>query len=171
MSRTTRLLLFALAGAAAVLIAVIVGLNIAHSQKRLTPERLAEAQRLWQAAGVQDYDIRVTVQGRTAGDYVVQVRDGRAVSGTINGRPFDPPELARSWTMHELLFTILERDLENDAKPDSPVVHTQAEFDPHDGHLMRYLRSSSRQNVVLDVQLERVAASVPPKEVTKDKQP
>jgi hypothetical protein len=171
MTRTAKLLFLVLAGVAVALIATIAALNYYHSQDRLTREKLAKAQKLWEAARIEDYDIRITVQGRTSGDYAVQVRGGRAVGGTINGLPFDPPGLARSWTMQELLFTILERDLENDAKPDSPVVHTQVEFDPQDGHLIHYLRNSSRQNVVLDIQLQPIRTSTPPKEVTKDPQP
>jgi hypothetical protein len=157
MSRAAKLLLVAFVSVAVLLVAVIAGLNVYHEQHRLTRAKLEEAQKRWSAAGLKDYDIAVTVGGRTRGVYQVQVRDGRASGGTVNGKPFDPPQLARSWTMDELLNTILERDLENDAKPDSPTVYTQVEFDPHDGHLIHYLRNSVRQNVTLDVRLDPAA--------------
>ena len=155
MSRAYKLTLYGLGAIAVVIVTVIVTLNIQHEQRRLTPEKLEAARRLWAAAQLWDYDVEVTVSGRTRGVYCVQVRGGRPVAGTMNGQPFDPPERARIWTMDELLYTILERDLENDAKPDSPSVYTQVEFDPHDGHLIHYLRSSALQHVTLDVRLER----------------
>jgi hypothetical protein len=158
-----KILLVGLTIAAFAIIAVIVGLNIYHDQHRLTKEKLAAAQKLWEAARVRDYDIDVTIGGRTHGRYQVQVRGGRIVAATMNGKPFDPPELANSWTMDEWLTTFLERDLENDAKPDSPPVYTQVEFDPGDGHLVHYLRSSVRQHLVMDVRLERV----PPMQVSE----
>jgi hypothetical protein len=154
MTRAQRLLFSAIAAALLALVVVVAALNVYHEQHRLTRENLALAQKRWAAADLIDYDIQVTVGGGTRGVYLVQIRGGRAVGGTMNGLPFDPPERARSWTMDELLNTILERDLENDAKPDSPIVYTQVEFDSKDGHLIHYLRNSVRQNVTLDVRLE-----------------
>lgn len=144
-----------IAGSAAVLLACAIVLILYNNRARLTQAKLEAARARWEAAGIQDYDIQVNVTGGTSGAYDLQVRRGDVVKATFNGIPFENLEKAQPWTMPEL-FRILEQDLENDAKPGSPVVFTRVEFDPQDGHLVRYVRSRSGQNVIIQVHLSQV---------------
>jgi hypothetical protein len=122
-----------------------------NHQFRLTAERLEAAKARWQAALIHDYDLQVEVGGRTRGLYNLRVRQRRVVEATLDGHKL---ENAAPWTV-EGLFTILERDLENDAKPDYPRSYTRAHFDAETGCLSSYLRSSGSQNTTLTVSLSR----------------
>ncbi len=128
-----------LAVAALLAVACIAGLIVYKKQFRLTRDKLDAARARWEAAGLRDYDLAITVTGGTSGEYWIQVRGGRLVEGHFNGRPFERPEQARPWTVPEL-FNVLEADLGRDAEPGSPAVFTRVDFDPADGHLVRYLR-------------------------------
>jgi hypothetical protein len=135
-------------------VAVVVGLIVFNNQRRLTPEKLADARARWERAGVRDYEIEVRVGGGTQAVYRVEVRGGQVVRATQNGLAFDRPERAEPWTVAGL-FDILANDLARDAQPGSPAAYTQVRFDPHDGHLVRYLRTTPTQKLVLEVRLER----------------
>ncbi len=145
----------------AVLTLVLVafaGLIIFNKQYRLTAAKLQDARARWQAAGLRDYDLEVTVGGGTTGRYQVQIRNGRVAGGTVNGHRFERLEQAQSWTVSEL-FNILEADLERDAAPGSPAVFTRVEFDAQHGHLVRYVRNQlggSRQQIEIRVLLTPV---------------
>jgi hypothetical protein len=135
------------------LLAVIVVLNVWNSRLKLTPERLAAARELWAAAGPRDYDIEVQVEAGAPARYVVEVRNCKIVAAKVNGQPFEDPQRAYPWTVPGLFDIVLQEDLDNDHKPDCPPSYTQVEFDPTDGHPVRYLRTTERQRVQMVVQV------------------
>src|SRR3990167_5560114 len=53
----------------------------------LTADRWQQSLRQWTAAGVRDYDLEISVTGRQAATYSVQVRNGQVSSLTHNGDP------------------------------------------------------------------------------------
>jgi hypothetical protein len=147
---------WALLGVATGIAAVIVVLNLWNSQLELTQARLEAARALWKAAGPSDYDIEVQVQGGVSSVYHVKVRDRKIQSATVNGNPFDRPEAAYPWTVPGLFDVVMQEDLDQDSKPDCPPAYTQAEFDPKDGHPIRYLRTTDRQRIQIEVKLTKM---------------
>jgi hypothetical protein len=133
-------------------IVAMVGLNVVNSRYRLTSETLAAAQQRWAAAALHNYEITVQVSGGTSGTYWVRVEGSEITDATLNDQPFAPLERAAPWTVPGL-FGILADDLANDAKPSSPVAYTRVEFDPQNGHLLRYLRTSGDQRLTMEVVL------------------
>jgi hypothetical protein len=133
-------------------VAWLVARIATNSGLQLTEARISAAKDLWKTAGPRDYDLVVNVGGGTRSVYEIEVREGKVAKALVNGQPFASQGQAELWTINGL-FQILEMDLANDKKPDSPRSYTIAEFSPTDGHLVRYVRSSSRQNLTLDVKL------------------
>jgi hypothetical protein len=152
MTRSRWLLLLVL-GLAGVIAAFIVR-GVLNRGSPLTAERLEEARQRWDGAGVNDYNAEISVSGNSPGSYFIEVRGGRAVAARLNGSPFPEIGQARYWTVPGL-FDILENDLKRDALPGAPVAHTQATFDPADGHVVRYVRSVPGQTLRIDVRLVR----------------
>ncbi len=136
-------------GVPLLLVAGLIGLVVYNNQFRLTAEKLEAAKARWRDAGIRNYQIKVEVSGGTTGSYVVDVRDGAIHQATLNGKPFAQLDQAEPWTVPGL-FQVLERDLENDAKPGSPATYTKVRFDPQDGHPIRYVRSSQNQHVIIE---------------------
>jgi hypothetical protein len=126
-------------------------------QERLTQDKLDAARARWEANGVQDYDLTVRTSGNVAGTYQVQVRQGKAIQATFNDAAFDLARADSYWII-PALFDILQQYLDHDAQPNSRRVFSQVEFDPVDGHLIRYLRrqtgSGGGQFVVIEVQFQ-----------------
>lgn len=155
-----RWLPWCLFGALVAGLATMVGLNVWNTRRLLTQDKLQAAQRLWQQAGVKDYDITISVTGRTSARYHLQVRDGEVATATQNDQPFldanGKPDKRRAyyWTVAGL-FEVLETELANAAKPDAPPCYSQVEFDPTDGHPRTFLRSSSGQTTLIEVNLQR----------------
>jgi len=164
--------------AAAVLLAVaaFAGWIIYRNALRLTPEKLAHARARWEQANIQDYDIQVQVKGRAAATYFVQVRGGKVVSAwqkpgnqpsyileeTVDGKkverrvetlPFRSLEDARAWTVPGLFVEILDRDLQNEAREGQTAAYSTVKFDPHNGHPVRYVRTTPQGTYALEVTL------------------
>jgi hypothetical protein len=132
-----------------------------NARQQLTPEKLATAMALWDANGPADYDLVIdkTISPAAANvaavrDRIdVQVRNKKAVSGTINGAPLERRLLAEydvaGW------FGFVEEFLRIDTTPGAPRTFRAAEFDPHTGQLLRFRRRVSgtreRQEIVLRV--------------------
>lgn len=142
-------------------VGTMVGLNLWNARYQLTKEKLEAARQLWAKAGIADYDITVTVTGRTSAKYDLQVRKGQVTSARQNDKPFQDDKgvldkrHADYWTVPGL-FDVLETELANAAKPDAPPCHTQVEFDPQDGHPLSFLRSSSGGTTAIKVELKRL---------------
>lgn len=102
----------------------------------VTPERLAHARGLWQKMGATDYDLEVIQPVTTASRVVVHVRGGKVVYAEPDDRPLSVKRDAYGMpALFELMQRMLERDGQSGARPAVAV----ARFDPHDGHLVRYL--------------------------------
>lgn len=151
-----RLWPWALLGLATGVLACVVVLNIWNSQLTLTEEKLAAARLRWEGSHVRNYDIRVIVSGNADATYDLSVRGGKVVAAKHNGQPFEQPEKAYPWTVPGLFDVVLQRDLDTDKEPDCPPSYTQVEFDPSDGHPVRYLRTSARHRIQMDVTLTAV---------------
>src|SRR5436190_1861889 len=61
-----------------------------YAQQRLTPQQLEEARALWKAHRPADYDLEYTKKGDATGTFLVQVRGGKVISATLDGRPLEP---------------------------------------------------------------------------------
>jgi hypothetical protein len=134
----------------------IAGLVIFNRQQQLTPERLAEAQALWNDKGPSDYDMDYTQKGVDAGEFQVRVRDRQAVSVSRNGQALEE-RLYPYYTM-PALFGYMEDFLKQDREPGAQRTYTVAYFDPEDGHMTRYVRRvmGGREQVELTVTLRKV---------------
>src|SRR5262249_50398272 len=91
-SKRNWLWFYCVLGALAV-IAVLIPLVIApmvHGLKPVTAETLKAARDLWELRGPRNYDMEYKKNGSVKGTFVVQVRDGKAVSVTMDGQPLDP---------------------------------------------------------------------------------
>lgn len=150
------LLLASLTGIVA--LGVVVWLR---SGQALTQEKLAAARQRWEAAGSQNYDMAITVTGRTQAEYHLEVRRGEIQTATLNGQPFldgnNKLDVRRAyyWTVPGL-FEVMETELTNTARPDAPPCYSQVEFDPQDGHPRRFLRSTSGHNTLIEVDFRRL---------------
>lgn len=106
-----------------------------------------EAQRaIWEKNGVADYDIEVHVTGLREATYRVSVRDGTAVSASIDGRPLRDPRTFSTWSVPGM-FGTMERDAEavekNRRSPEEasgPRLALYATFDPQYGFPSSYQR-------------------------------
>jgi hypothetical protein len=137
-----------------ILALVVVLLNIYRSQQALTWDKLSAAKERWNQAGIKNYDITVKTSGHTHGLYRVQVRDDRVTKAAFNDLPMGELIKGYPWTVPGL-FEVLQQDLEWDDRPDSPGSHTEVQFDPADGHLVRYFRTHPGLRVTIEVELEK----------------
>lgn len=151
--RRPNLWLWALFGAVVGLAACIVVLNWWNSRLLLTAERLAQARATWQRQGPTSYDIEVSVHGNIQSHYRVQVRDGKIVTATCDGQPFENVQRAYPWTVPGLFDVVLQADVEEQAKADRPSFYCRVEFDSQFGHPTRYLRTSDHHRVQMEVKL------------------
>jgi hypothetical protein len=126
-----------------VLTALGAGLDLWFNfAQQLSPERLAEARRLWAEQGPRDYTLEYVInqKGSDLEEGLVHVRNGEA--STTSDRL--PRTRAYQFESVEALFAYLEKDLEASRQPDSPRTFITATFDRNDGHPIRYVRSVSR---------------------------
>jgi hypothetical protein len=136
-----------------VAVLVVGGLVVYNRQYRLTDDKLKEAEARWAAAGVRDYDLDVVVSGRTAGHYHLKVRDkDRIVDARFNGEP------NRAAVAMDVagMFDILRQDLDREQQSPNQQSYTWVDFDPNDGHLIRYVRRSGDQHISVDVTLKLI---------------
>lgn len=136
-----------------VVIALVFLLNLYNATLALNSEKLDAAKQRWRMAGIRDYNLHVTVRGRTAGDYYIRVRNGAVADGcTMNNQEL-PPEQARMWTVDALLEEILARELESQKMPEGANCYSQVEFDENNGHPKRYLRVVNGESTDFSVRL------------------
>jgi hypothetical protein len=142
-------------------VGTMVGLNLWNARYQLTKDKRETARQLWDKAGPKDYDITITVTGRTSAKYDLQVRNGQITFALQNDKPFHDDkgtldkQRATHWTVPGL-FDVLETELANAAKPEASPCHTQVEFDAQDGHPRSFLRSSSQGTTAIKVELKRL---------------
>ncbi len=124
-------------------------------RQQLTREQLQAAKDRWAEKGPKSYHLRYVVK-RPDGEpdvYTSEVRDGRVVAATHNGRPLNEDQ--RRYRDMRHLFSDIEAFLKCDEEPGRPRAFNKAEFDATTGQLLRYVRavSSTRQRVQIDVQV------------------
>jgi hypothetical protein len=139
--------------------AILVPLVIApmvHGLRPVTAETIQAARELWAHHGPRDYDMEYKKKGSVNGTFQVQVRDGKATSVTMDGRPLDPAQF-HYHTMPALIDD-LEVFFDLAQKPGSSPVTLRARFDPQDGHLLRYIysKSGTPQQIEVSVRLRRL---------------
>jgi hypothetical protein len=109
-------------------------------RNQLTQEQLTRARDLWNAKGPADYDMTYEIKKMDATEtYDVKVRSRRAISVTRDGQPLE--ERLFRYSEMPSLFGFIEEFLEQDHQPGQPRTFAVANFDPTDGHLLRYVRS------------------------------
>jgi hypothetical protein len=148
----------------AVLTVTAISIWIWYSRKQqLKPEQVAKARALWKEHRPSDYDLAYTKKGSATGTFALEVRNGKVVSVTLDGRPItrddrplDPVFYPR-YDMSGLLDDI-DQFLRLDAEPGKPRTFTIAAFDPDDGHLIHYVRRvmGGTERIEITVQLNRV---------------
>jgi hypothetical protein len=107
----------------------------------LTQALLTEAEAKWKAHGPRDYDMDYTIKKIASTErFHVQVRDGEAVSVTMNDTIALESRVYRYYTM-PALFGFLQEFMEQDTQPGRPRTFSNVLFDPVDGHLIHYVRS------------------------------
>jgi hypothetical protein len=133
-------LVLALLGAAAVVIPIVYNLN-----QLLTPEKLAEAEALWERNGPASYDLRLIDRSGSdeRGDvYEVRVRQGEVVGLSVNGQAQAVAKLSaeqrRGWTVPGL-FDRMRAQLAEEEQGKRRNFAT-ASFDKGLGYPNRYVR-------------------------------
>lgn len=137
---------------AAVLGGVLLGgLTITWWQTRpplppLTPESFTAARSAWESHGPASYRIEVTVAGRQAAHYRVDVVQGEVTQALRNGQPLAQHRTLGTWSVPGMFDTIA-LDLESrqqhaagTATPGVPNVVLRCHFDPQFGYPAHYHR-------------------------------
>jgi hypothetical protein len=143
--RSRRLWIWYFVALVALTVTAVVVLRVYLANRQLTPERLAEAQTLWQQNGPPNYDMKYTVKrfdAKSEDHFEVRVRAGKVIGVLDNGRPLESTQ----YHYHDIraLFGFLEDFLEQEkANPQQARATTFFEFDSNDGHLVRYVRSAT----------------------------
>lgn len=122
-------------------VAAVTSLIVYNLRQQLKPEQIAVARRLWREKKPDSYQLAYTIKKGTdarAESFVVRVRDRKAVSVTLDGRPLEK-RLFEHYVMDALLDFIND-SLESDAKPGRPRTFTRGIFDPASGALRWYVR-------------------------------
>jgi hypothetical protein len=143
---------FVVAAAAVLLVVFLFGRK--ERIPELTRESLQTAQRRWERAGPRNYDLDVVLSGSQSGQIHIEVRDAHVTGMTRNGVTPKQQRTWEYWTVPGQFDTIeQEMDMAGDPAHGFPApagsrVVQKAEFDPKDGHPLRYHR------IVLGTQLE-----------------
>lgn len=101
----------------------------------------------WKQVDVRDYNLRVTVTGRQAATYAVEVRGGTVLNAMRDGVPLPQQRTWSTWTV-EGMFETIARDLDSVEKhatgradAGTPQLQLHATFHPQLGYPQRYLRT------------------------------
>ncbi len=144
----TRNWVWVFAGLAVLGVAAVAINWVYNARQQLTLDELHRERALWEKAGPRDYllELQMTA-GSNRQSYVIRVRHGQVESAVYRPAPDAPGQPLRAdqygyYTMPGL-FDLIERNLERDAQPGAPRALNRAQFDPGDGHLIYYLRSST----------------------------
>ena len=121
----------------------------------LTFELLASQRKLWSEKGPKSYRLtysQIRGVGIEPDYYVVVVRDRKAVSAHVNGRPEETDRL--HFYGMDRLFDDVERFMKHDTGPKQPQAMHRAQFDATNGQLRFYLRSvrAKGERQVIDVE-------------------
>jgi hypothetical protein len=113
----------------------------------LTQDKWSEAFERWKRADVRDYNVRVSVTGRQAATYAVEVRGGTVLNAMRDGVPLPQQRTWSTWTV-EGMFETIARDLDSvdkhatgRADAGTPQLQLHATFHPQLGYPQSYLRT------------------------------
>ena len=129
---------------------------------QLTPEKLADAKKLWQQKGPKSYDMTYTKRlndDATVSRFDVKVRSGVLEEVKLNGQKLvkqpDQESDPRIYHSMDRLLSDIERFMNIDNKPGAPKVYVTAIFEPDNGALRRYIRRvmGTTQRIELHVTL------------------
>lgn len=136
-------------------VAAVATLVVFNLRQQLTPEKLAEAQALWKEKGPPDYDLEYTKEGSVSQHLHVEVRGGKVVGLTDDGRPLER-RLYPSYDM-AAVFGDLKRFLELKGEPGGGRKFLRAQFNADDGHVEKYVYSDpkTRQRIEVTIGLSR----------------
>jgi hypothetical protein len=116
-----------------------------NEQQRLRPPQLERARELWASRRPREYQFsyKVVEQEKDPAFYTVRVRrsgsfrlDSSKETGEDKLAAEDVPYLSM-----EDLFEKVDAQLTEDNQPGKPRVFAKADFDRHDGRVLRYIRS------------------------------
>ncbi len=140
--------------AAALTLAILLGLMVRNLNQPMPLEQLQAARQQWRQQKPPHYLLTYQVKRRAEKPdfYSVTVEHGRVTAVTVNGLP-QPPERFHFYGM-EALFGYLQQFQDLDAKPGRPRTFTRAKFDPHDGHLLWYVRQILGENEGQEIVVE-----------------
>jgi Family of unknown function (DUF6174) len=134
-----------------VLSVVAVTIQVWYARGRvLTLDKVLAAEQLWRTNGPASYDLKYTTRkGDTTDEYHVQVRQGKVVSLTCNGKPVEE-RLYRYSTM-PALFSFIEEFMRQDdeaAKEGKRRPYAFGDFNPEMGYLRRFAHGQNASNGV-----------------------
>jgi hypothetical protein len=115
----------------------------------LNPETFETQRQHWQANSISDYDVEITVEGRQAAVYRVEVRAGKVVSAKRNDRDLPEGHTWNTWSVDGMFRTIasdvesLQKHATGTAHQSTPYVKLFAEFESEFGYPKRFLRVQS----------------------------
>ena len=133
--------------AAALLGGLLVGLLVLRggAPSELTSTELAAARELWDTKGPASYTIELQMGGSLTDRRRIEVRDGKVVDMTVDGRPASEDSWA-FWSV-DGMFDFLEAELRNKEKPPRTLgvsgpdqVILRARFDADLGYPTHFLR-------------------------------
>jgi hypothetical protein len=143
-------MVFGLLGAAMALVAVLIGLKLFFGDDTppLTENAFDTALQKWQAEGPTNYDLDVEIGGAQPGVVHVEVRDGKVINATRDGRPldernFDVWSIAGQFEELEREFEFAENPQREMQAPPGARVWLSCEFDPNYGYPLRFYRHAT----------------------------
>jgi hypothetical protein len=146
---TTAAILGSLAGGG-LLLAVTI-LRFQQSLPTFTPGDFYEARDRWASQAPEDYKVEVSVSGRQAATYYVEVRDGETVAATRNGDALTQHRTMGTWSVSGMFTTIhsdvinFESHQQGTANRQTPQVLLRGLFDEQYGFPRRYHRTELRK--------------------------
>jgi hypothetical protein len=106
----------------------------------LTRAALEAAEARWRDHPARSYTIKVQVTGAQPATYQVEVRDGEALSASLNGRPLTQRRVFDTWSVPGM-FGTLASDVERLEEPENEGrILARCEFDGQYGYPARYER-------------------------------
>lgn len=151
------------------LAAAAAAISLAYNlRQQLKPEGLQAAREKWLKNAPESYDLEYVQRGSIPGYFIVKVRKGKIVSIHQKSSKEDPGEgvkmeerfygercgLGEYYSMLGL-FDNIKRFLDVDAEPGQPRAFNKAIFDDKDGRLTYYIRSVSKNDFRLEIEITR----------------
>ena len=128
-------------------------LRSGESLPAATQAELAEAIAKWDREGPANYDITVRTTGRRSATYVVEVRNGRAQSASLDGRPVTQSRLYSVWSVPGM-FNTLQREFELEQAATQRMegapqqVRMYCRWNPTYGYPQSYFREAQGSNSI-----------------------